>query len=538
MSLETRFTSWKEMPPAAVSHETMAFNRTGTWRYVRPVLSDKLAPCRGSCPAGTDIPRVLSLLGRGEVVEAYGLIREANPLPAVCGRVCYHPCETRCGRFAVDVGVAVQSLERFIGESCLDLPPDRPPSVSRSETVAVVGSGPAGLTCAYHLARRGFPVRVYESESFLGGMLRLGIPAYRLPRSVLDREIAKITALDIDFVTDCRIGRDRSLDLLRGEHDAVFVATGAHRSRILPIEAKGPRLIPGLEFLGAVSRGDPPAIGKRVIVIGGGNTALDTARTALRLGAQSVVVYRRSRREMPAHSSEVRDALAEGVEIVFQASPVGLSSTQRKGVAVEFVKMALGAPDASGRARPVPVEESNFTLEADTLLVAVGETPDLSFFSEQPGVFLGGDAGSGPSTVVDAVAAGHAAAIQIMNFLGVKSSRDGARPAAPFDVSGLNLAYFEPASRIEPPSLLPADRTRDFSEIVGTLSQVEALAESKRCLSCGVCNLCATCWAFCPEAAIRLGEARYTVDLAYCKGCGICAEECPRDVIALEEEEA
>jgi NADPH-dependent glutamate synthase beta subunit-like oxidoreductase len=536
MSLGNRFDSSRKVPAAAVSTGTMAFNRTGNWRYLRPILSDKLAPCRGSCPAGTDIPKVLSLLAKGEVVGAYAVIRENNPLPAVCGRVCYHPCETRCGRAAVDEEVAVQSLERFISESCLDLPPEPPPSNSRSETVAVVGSGPAGLTCAHYLARQGFPVRIYEAESFLGGMLRIGIPAYRLPRAVLDREIAKIAALDIEFLADCRIGRDRSLDQLQREHAAVFVATGAHRSRLLPFAAESPRLIPGLRFLAEVNRGERPKIGKRAIVIGGGNTALDTARTALRLGARPVVVYRRSRREMPAHPSEVRDTLAEGVEIVFQASPVGFSPKGTKKVVIEFVKMQLGPPDAGGRARPVPVQGSNFSMEADTVLIAVGETPDLSFFSERPGVFLGGDAGSGPSTVVEAIAAGHAAASQIMHFLGVKPP-PATRPAARFDVAALNHAHFDSAPRLRPPSLPPSERVRDFAEIVRTVGEAEAVAEAGRCLSCGVCNLCGACWAFCPEAAMHIGGERYTVDLDYCKGCGICAEECPRGVIALAEEE-
>ncbi|MFZ0429764.1 MAG: FAD-dependent oxidoreductase, partial [Acidobacteriota bacterium] len=288
-----RSTPGSENPATAVSNASMAYNHTGSWRYLRPEMTEKLAPCRRRCPAGTDIPRVLGLVAENRLEDAWRVILETNPLPAICGRVCYAPCEGECTRSQLDEGLAVQAVERIVGEQALTLEPN-PPASPREERVAVVGSGPAGLTCAYYLAAQGLRVTVYEAESQAGGMLRVGIPAFRLPREVLDSEIARIARLGVEFALGCRIGQDQDLETLRREADAVFVATGAHQSRRVPIpvDADG-RIMSGLTFLRRVNLGQAPPVGRKAVVIGGGNTALDAARVALRLGAAATVFYRR-----------------------------------------------------------------------------------------------------------------------------------------------------------------------------------------------------------------------------------------------------
>jgi len=524
-------------PFAAISQATMAFNHTGSWRYLRPLSIEKLAPCRKNCPAGTDIPRVLALLGEDKLEEAYRLICLTNPLPAVCGRVCYHPCETACSRSVLDEGLAIQALERLVGEKGLELPVERP-TVLRSEKVAVVGAGPAGLSCATFLARNGIQVHVFDSETRPGGMLRVGIPPYRLPRGILDREIARIERMGVEFTQRCRVGVDMNFDSLRSDFNAVFVAAGAHRSKKVPIPAEGPSVFAGLEFLRAVNLGSPPPIGRQMIVIGGGNTALDAARTARRLGCEPVIFYRRTRNEMPAHAAEIEEAVREGIEIVYLTAPVAVNRTSHRLLA-EFVKMELGPPDASGRSSPVPIQGSNFRVETDSVVFAAGEEPDLGFVASAANVFLGGDAATGPSTVVEAIASGRKAAESILSFLGIPLIAQvmPALPSVEFSPESFNRDYFSILPRIRPEMLPLRTRTTTFGEVITTISRLAASVEARRCASCGVCNQCDNCWSFCPDAAIRRVEGRYEVDLTYCKGCGICAEECPRGVIMLAQEE-
>jgi NADPH-dependent glutamate synthase beta subunit-like oxidoreductase len=523
----------------AVSTDSMAFNHTGSWRYLRPEMTEKLAPCRRRCPAGTDIPRVLELMTANRLGEAWRLILKTNPLPAVCGRVCYAPCESECTRAQLDEGLSVQAIERLIGEQGLSLdPPQLPPR--REERVAIVGSGPAGLSCAYFLASCGLKVTVYEAEDVLGGMLRVGIPAYRLPRSILEGEIERISRMGVDFVAGCRIGQDQDLDSLRTQANAIFIATGAHRSRRIPAPIDSdPLIMSGLAFLRRVNLGDSPPLGQRAVVIGGGNTALDAARAALRMGAGVTVYYRRGRDQMPAHPSEIEEAKAEGVSFRFLQSPVTARAGE-SGIEVEFINMELGLLDESGRARPVPVPGSNHVVDADALIIAVGEQPDLEFYSPGAGIFLGGDAASGSSTVVDAIAAGRRAAADILTYLEIDGTESIKKdlPAVAFVKPGLEFAYFPTAPRVRTRALPVRSRLGGFSEVVATITQEAAIGEAGRCISCGVCNSCGQCWAFCPDSAIHPVAGGYVIDLLYCKGCGICAAECPRDVIRLVEEES
>lgn len=544
------FTSEREMPPMAVSLADMGHNRTGSWRYLRPIYSEKIAPCKNACSVGNDIPRILSLVSEGRYEEAWRLFRETSPLPGVCGRVCYHPCESFCNRKNFDEALSIASIERFVADACFDLEDKILERPKRSEKIAIIGSGPAGLACAYFLAKDGYAVTVFEAAGQPGGMLRLGIPSYRLPRDVLDREIELIACWGVEFRTNTKISQDISIDKLWEQHDAVFIATGAHHSRALNIPGEEFTLT-GLEFLKAVNAGKTVNIGKRVLIIGGGNTAMDCARTALRLGAQPVIVYRRTREEMPAIAEEVEEAEHEGVQLEFLAAPVAIRKLNGK-LEVQCIRMKLGEPDASGRRRPVPIPGSDFVMHADAVLKAVGEEADLSFLSEhletskgiviaraqgmleRAGIFIGGDAQTGPSTVTQAMRSGKETAQAIKSFL-----RGERKPKkVKFEEAlRMNLNYFTHAPRVSTPQLSVSERITNFSETKRAISAAQARAEANRCFSCGVCNNCDNCWVFCPDAAITRMNGTYEVNYDFCKGCGVCAEECPRNVISLVEEE-
>lgn len=544
------FMSEHEMPPMAVSLADMGHNRTGSWRYLRPVYSEKLAPCKNACPLGNDIPRILSLVSQGRYEDAWRLFRETSPLPGVCGRVCYHPCESFCNRKNFDEALSIASIERFVADACFDLEDRIPERPKRSEKIAIVGSGPAGLACAYFLAKDGYAVTVFEGASQPGGMLRLGIPSYRLPREVLDREIELIARWGVEFRTNTKIGQNISIEKLWEQHDALFIATGAHHSRALNIPGEEFALT-GLEFLKAVNAGKTIALGKQVLIIGGGNTAMDCARTALRLGAQPTVVYRRTREEMPAIAEEIEEAEHEGTQFDFLAAPVAIHKRNGK-LEVQCIRMKLGEPDATGRRRPVPIPGSDFVMRADAVLKAVGEEPELSFLSEtlqtsegiviqraqglleRAGIFIGGDAQTGPSTVAQAMRSGKETAQAIKSFL-----RGERKPKAIKleEAVRVNFSYFTHRPRVATPQLPVSERISSFAETKRAISAEQARAEASRCFSCGVCNTCDNCWVFCPDAAIARVNGHYEINYDFCKGCGVCAEECPRSVISLVEEE-
>lgn len=533
----------QELPTRAVSSGTMAHNQTGSWRYLYPVHENKLAPCFDVCPAGTDIPRFLALAAEGRFIEAYESIRETNPLPTICGHVCYHPCQAHCSRQMLDAGISVQAVERFVSEVALEGQPRSQSVASRSERVAIIGAGPAGLTCAHFLAQQGIQVTIFDSGAEPGGMLRAGIPAFRLPREILDKEIAEITRLGVQFRLNVEVGKDIRFETIAADFDAVFVSTGAHQSRALHLENEADAsVMTGLAFLRQVNSGRTPQIGASAVVIGGGNTAIDTARVALRLGAETSLVYRRTLEQMPAHPAEIAEAEAEGVTFTFLAVPKAL---QRNGdmLEVTFQKMELGAPDSSGRPRPVPIPGSEFVLRTETVLVAVGEQPDLSFVPSPksiPGVSVGGDAASGPSTVPEAIASGREAALSILSSFGmpIPITSSPRKPRQKFDPQTLNPAYFPSVPPIKPPALDLDSRRGNFREIIGSFDADRTIQEARRCLSCGVCNTCDNCWVFCPDSAISRTDGEYSIDLDYCKGCGICAHECPRGVISLKQEES
>ncbi|MBI2462274.1 MAG: FAD-dependent oxidoreductase [Candidatus Rokubacteria bacterium] len=523
---------------------------TGGWRTRRPVYVEARAPCAAACPAGEPVPRWVERARQGDYAGAWALVREANPFPAVTGRVCAHPCEAACHRWDHDGAVAVHALERFVGDWGLAHGRPAPPAARRPERVAVVGGGPAGLSCAYHLGRLGYRVTVYERMPALGGLLRYGIPAYRLPRAVLDREIDSILGLGLEVRTGTAVGRDVPWEALDG-YDAVFLAVGAGIPLRLGVPGEDhPAVGDGLAFLRAVNTGSRPAPGGRVVVVGGGSTAMDVARTALRLGARSVTVLALEAREaMPAAPDEVEQALAEGVEI---RNGVGVRAFVEKdgclcGVEVSAATLEQ-APD--GTVRPVFLPGPSGILETDTTLLAIGQRPDpASLVAAEAGGaggpvrYAGGDMASGFRTVSHAIGAGAGAARLIhARLAGVppEAAADlpgwvAARPAHVVTLDEIRLDAFPRAPRCPRPHRAAA-RPAGFTEVVPGLDEAAAREEARRCLTCGRCVACDVCLLACPDMAIRRVDGGYAVASEYCKGCGLCARECPRGALQMGAE--
>ncbi len=543
-------------PPMSVSLRSTRELQTGHWRTFRPVYVTRPSPCNLDCPAGTDVRAFLALAAAGDAEAAWRTIRAHNPLPGVCGRVCYHPCERECNRLAFDEPVAIHAVERAIADEARRRRfPGAEVAGGSGVAVAVVGAGPAGLTAAYHLARRGHRVTVVDAMPEPGGMLRYGIPAYRLPRAVLDEEINLLRAMGIRFVGGVRVEAGRPLDVLR-DSQAVFVAIGAQRSRRVGVPGEdldGVRS--GVEFLRQVNAGSAASLGGPAVVVGGGNTALDAARAAVRLGAAATIVYRRAREDMPAHPDEIAQAEAEGIAFIFHAAPVRFVERGGRLAAVECQRMRPGEPDASGRRRPEPIPGSTFELAADHAFTAIGEEVETSLVADlveaaggrlladrwgrtsRAAVFAGGDAATGAGTVVEAIGSGRRAAEAIDAWLAGRALGDAA-DAVRVGPGDLNFFYVPRAPRVRPPLVPPAQAVRDFTEVVGGLAWAQAVAEARRCVTCGACTSCDNCRVFCPDAAVaRDGAGRYTIDLAHCKGCGICAAECPRGALTLLPEE-
>ena len=572
--------SWKKLslPPMSLSFEGTLATKTGTWRYLTPVYANKLAPCNESCPAGEDVEAAMVLSGQEDYSGAWEKITQENPLPRVCGRVCFHPCEGGCNRKEFDEPTAINALERFVGDHAFQSGKRyTPPKEKKKEKVAIIGSGPAGLSCAYHLASMGYGVTLLEALPKLGGMLQYGIPSYRLPKEVLAQEIDNILSLGIKVQTNVRVGKDLKWEGLK-EYDAVFVAAGAWKS--LPLKIPGEDsagVMSGVAFLQKVNSGEAVDLGQRVAVIGGGNTAMDAVRAALRLGAKPLIIYRRTKEEMPAWEEEISEVEEEQIEFIFLSSPVKILTEGGKVKGIECIKNLLGPPGKDGRREPQPIENSNFTLPVDSVISAIGETTDLSFLPrdlrglkdsvpvDETGatvmkkVFAGGDIVAQPRTVSYAIGAGKKAAMAIdatfrgknvaealrLARWGEKGSfsmaryksggSDGISPqVVPF--SDLNTDYFKPQKRKAKENLPVAQRTGRFSEITQGLPPASALYEARRCFNCGVCNLCDNCFLYCPDLAIssRPDRQGYQINYDYCKGCCICVEECPRGAISLE----
>jgi 2-oxoacid:acceptor oxidoreductase delta subunit (pyruvate/2-ketoisovalerate family) len=523
-------------------------NRTGNWRVERPIYIDRLPPCNHACPAGEDIQGWLYRAEEGDYEGAWRLLVQENPLPAIMGRVCYRPCEGACNRAQLDEAVGINAVERFLGDEALrrgwhfD-----PPSADTDKRVLVVGGGPCGLSAAYHLRRLGHAVRIVDADHRLGGMMQAGIPAYRLPREVMAGEIDRIIELGVEVELGTRIG-DVERARRDGGFDAALVAVGAQLSHRVDIPAgDSARIVDALSLLRSVEDRSPIEVGRRVAVYGGGDTAFDAARTARRLGAtDAVVVYRRNRERMPAHDVELDEAVAEGIKIRWLSTVVHADEGR-----LVIEKMRL---DESGFPQPTGDLEE---LEADSLVLAVGQDTDLSLvqgvagisvedgvvevgndlMTGHPGIFAGGDAVPGERSVTTAVGHGKRAARRIDSYLRGEAGRpDADRELASFE--HLNTWYYADAPRQVRPELDAARRSTTFAEVVGGLNESNALFEARRCLSCGNCLECDNCYGVCPDnAVLKLGPGqRYAIDYEYCKGCGICVAECPCGAITMMPE--
>jgi NADPH-dependent glutamate synthase beta subunit-like oxidoreductase/coenzyme F420-reducing hydrogenase delta subunit len=517
-------------------------------------------PCLVACPIKTNVRRYVSFIAQGEFEEALKTIRELNPFPAVCGRICARFCESACRRSEIDEPVAIAALKRFAADYARNgfLPS---PPIKYKERVAVIGSGPAGITCAYDLRMLGYHVTIFEAGSSLGGMLRLGVPSYRLPGPVLDKELEDILRIGIEVKINSPLNTKFSLDDLFEDFRAIFIAVGAHRSLKLRIEGNDlPGVLEGVEFLQKVNSGGKVKVGKRVAVIGGGNTAVDAARAALRLGAEEAfLVYRRSKEEMPANREEIREAEEEGVRFYLLASPTRILGRE-KVEGIECIKMELGAPDESGRRRAVPVKGSEFTLSVETVIVAVGHALDPSFLhgkievkngliqvdpetmmTSRLGVFAGGDAVAGPSNVIEAIAAGKRAALSIHSYLRGINLSSLLQTEEPLE--GLSFRVKEKLRKIQRqpmPTLSWEERLKSFAEVELGYSKEAAVKEAQRCMNCSscaevlpdLCVGCLTCVRVCPYEIPKLNEEGIAeIDPRDCQGCGICAAECPARAI-------
>ncbi|MBU1724434.1 NAD(P)-binding protein [bacterium] len=532
-----------------LDRNTSLANHTGSWRSKRPVYVDRLPPCNATCPAGENIQNWLFHAESGNYEAAWRSLTENNPLPAIMGRVCYHPCEGACNRGQLDAAVGINAVERFLGDEALKQGwAFAKPVAESGKRVLVVGSGPAGLAAAYHLRRMGHGVTIVEAETAAGGMMRYGIPRYRLPRRVLDAEVQRIVDMGVELRLDTRVDDVLAMQAAEG-FDAVFLGIGAGIAKRAYIPAgDASRITDAVSVLHEVEE-HPPLLGRKVVVYGGGNTAIDVARTAKRLGAEeSIIVYRRTRDKMPAHDFEVTEALEEGVKLKWLST---ITEAGEGSITIE--KMAL---DAKGFPQPTGEFE---TLPADSVVLALGQNVEQTLLEHIPnltmkwdsvqtdavmmtshdGVFAGGDMVAGSErTVTVAVGHGKKAARAIDAWLRGELYQPAPKHE-PATFERLNTWYYADAEKTVRPVLDIIRRQSTFDEVVGGLDESNALFEARRCLSCGNCFECDNCYGVCPDSAvIKLGAGkRFAFNYDYCKGCGLCAEECPCGAIVVELED-
>lgn len=559
----------------ARSHMSTEINKTGLWRFVRPRYDEKTAPCSVACPAGTDISRIEMQISRGLFKEAGETLLRENPFPSACGHVCFHPCEAFCNRNEWDEPVAIQHLERFLGDTVLSNRKESAmnPLPDNGKKVAIVGAGPAGLSAAYFMAELGYTCEVFDQHPEPGGILRWGIPGFRLPASILKNEIQRIERQGVKIHCQKPVTRD-FLNNEEGRFDAIVMACGHTK----PLEMKIPgaeKAIEGLEFLHRVRKNQASGFRGSSVVIGGGNTAVDVARSLVRVGTKPVLVYRRRKKDMPAFQHEVNMAIKEGVEIIELVAPLQIQE-QKGGYLLTLQRMKTSGRDEMGRANVVPDGSGNQTMSVRNVFSAIGAEAGNSWYlpadnagkslslthtiftvDDRPVIF-GGDLTNQIKSVADAIASGKQAAMALDIYFkkgweaieeNIDDCRVGDGPALSMEIyrSGdrkkrnphivlfdeINTDYFESFSRV--PAIHGRNDTRLSTEPEPALPTEAAINEAERCFNCGICNDCDNCWLFCPEVAVGRGEKR-VIDLDYCKGCGICVVECPRNAIVLEEE--
>ena len=528
--------------------------KTGSWRTLMPVNIMQTPPCTHSCPAGNDIRGFLRVLAeKQDYEEAWHVLTRTNPLPATCGRVCPHPCEAGCNRRDFDTPLAINSAERAVGDYGLEHNLEHKKFIStRKEKVAVVGSGPAGLSCAFHLAKRGFQVKIFEANSEPGGWMRYGIPSYRLPNYILKQEIDKILELGIELEYNVKVGVNIPMDQLTRDYNAVFLGLGAQTGTSIKIPGEDAQnVFTGVEFLKLINSGQIVEIGKDVVVIGGGNTAMDCARVTKRLGANVSVFYRRTRMEMPAITAEIDEAMEERIMFRYHTNPVKIITDEDRVVGLLCGQMELREPDASGRARPVPIEGSESVYPADTVIMATGQAVDYDgieiqkrddqwistnedLMTSMDGVFAGGDAVLGLETVTTAIGQGMRAASAIEDYIEGNVESRLSQPPVIYS-KDLNTYYYTQEKRFSKEAVSIHTRLKNFREIYPSFDRENIIKEAERCLSCGLCFNCGNCYMYCPDNAVKISSStgRYEFDLDFCKGCGLCAKECPCHYILM-----
>jgi 2-oxoacid:acceptor oxidoreductase delta subunit (pyruvate/2-ketoisovalerate family) len=587
------FKSWRGLTPMNISVGTMLHNMTGTWRFIKPIYEDKVPACQNACPAGNDIEGWIRLIQQGEYEMAYWHLKREQPFPAILGRVCFEFCQGACNRAPFDDPVSIKELERFLGDHVMPSTPYPHLQGDNGKTIAVVGSGPAGMSAAYYGRLLGFRVTIFEKLPPMGGILRTGIPSYRLPREVVAAEFEGLRNMGIEFRPRTAVGKDIPFNDLCRDYDYVFLATGAHGSRKLNVEGEDEshRIMSGLTLLNRVALGEEVGLGSEVLVIGGGNTAIDASRTAIRLGSHATVIYRRSETEMPAHPDEVREAREEGVQFRLLAAPERIEVNDDGTISrVVCCEMELGPADQGGCRRPLKKHGALFDVKADSILTAIGEVPVFDYLNDsvktenalipvnndlrvdvqndgRAQIFAGGDIIGIPRTVVHAVASGKKAAIvmdcarkgvdfaEVLDEIAIGdgpaisfSKYMGWKPLNPVrqnsrvvvDSEKMVYDYFDKAPQVEKKIQAAEVRKNSFEAYSGTFSEDEALREVARCMHCGRCTECDNCLIFCPDVSILVignGRFGYSIDYDYCKGCGICFTECPRHAMSMIDEQ-
>jgi NADPH-dependent glutamate synthase beta subunit-like oxidoreductase len=574
------------IPPLYIprSFTTSESNQTGSWRFLRPRYDEKTAPCSAACPAGEDIGRIEMLTAQGLFKEAWETILQENPFPAVCGRVCFHPCETVCNRREFDEAIAIPVIERFLADTAsrYQLKPALERLEARKQKVAVVGSGPSGLAAAYFLTRLGYRCDVFEALPEPGGILRWGIPSYRLPAAALNSEIAQIEALGVQIQCGSAISR-AFLAEAQKQYQGIFLGCGHGRGQRLHVPGEDlPGVDDGLQFLERLRRGEDAVLNGQVAVIGGGNTAVDVARSAVRLGARTLLIYRRRREDLRAFADEISMALEEGVQVMELRTPAGIVADDG-ALVITLQHMRVVAGDSPGQAQvePVPLKLERITV--DQVFTAIGAEAKASWCNppelqerllrlsncvllhpeQGPAVVYGGDLVADLKSVVHAVASGKQAAMALDTLFQegydpiqakLASSVVSSGPAQSMEIylgglrgqrnpqivtfGEINTDYFTFAPRVIQPRLLREERLHSFAEIDLKISANLAIREAERCFNCGLCNQCDNCRLFCPDIAVIRDDSPQGrhIDYDYCKGCGVCVVECPRHAMTLEEE--
>ncbi len=567
------------------SSQSTEMNKTGSWRFLRPEFDEKTSPCSAACPAGEDIARIEMLCAQGAFKEAWEMILRENPFPGVCGRVCPHPCETVCNRGEFDEAIAIHTLERFLAETAsrYDLKSGLPRLTAKKQRIAIVGSGPAGLSASYFLALLGYSCDVLEATPEPGGVLRWGIPTYRLPLLALKSDIRRIESQDVQILTGQKLGRD-FLQCAADRYDAVFMGCGHSNTVKLGIPGENANTVEdGLQFLNRLRRGDAISLSGTYAVIGGGNTAIDVARSIIRLGGKAIILYRRRRHDMPAFDEEVQTGLDEGVELRELVTPVRIKAEGTQ-CTLTLQEMKISGEDRNGRASILPMEGKTQELRVERVFEATGALPGEDWFNPPaktnvslalshtilvhpdrgPALFFGGDLTNEIKSVAHAVASGKQAAmaLDILFHSGVDAivpelaaCRVGQGPSLSMEMymggnrrlrnnhivsyEEINTDHFQFQPRITRPRLLREERRTSFEEIDLKISTNLAIREADRCFNCGICNQCDNCYMFCPDLAVIREKNRDErhINYDYCKGCGLCVVECPRNAMTLREED-